>query len=92
MFSIASLVSRARQVPAAGDGLAADFSGFYDWMTEAGGLLFPKPPKVLLGSRAEQKPFRFLAEKLSDGDGQTAWRNSKRSLRSVQIQKLTFEF
>jgi len=30
MFSIASLVSRTRQVPAAGDGLAADFSGFYD--------------------------------------------------------------
>jgi hypothetical protein len=49
MFSIASLVSRTRQVPAAGDGLAADFSGFYDWMTKAGGLLFPKLPLVFIG-------------------------------------------
>jgi hypothetical protein len=49
MFSIASLVSRTHQVPAAGDRLGADFSGFYDWMTEAGGLLFPKPPLVLIG-------------------------------------------
>jgi len=49
MFSIASLVSRTRQVPAAGDGLAVEFSGFYDWMTEAGGLLFPKPPLVFVG-------------------------------------------
>jgi hypothetical protein len=40
MFSIASLINRAREVPAVGDGLAADFRSFYEWLTEAGGLLF----------------------------------------------------
>jgi len=66
MFSIASLVSRTRQVPAAGDGLAADFSGFSDWMTETGGLLFPKPPLVFIGITRVAEAFPIL--------GRETWR------------------
>jgi hypothetical protein len=47
--SIASLINRAGEVPAARDGLAAGFRGFYEWMTEAEVLLFPKAPLVFIG-------------------------------------------
>jgi hypothetical protein len=46
-FSIASWISRGRPIPSAHDGLAADFGGFYNWLTEAGRLLFPEDPPVL---------------------------------------------
>jgi hypothetical protein len=60
MFSIASLVSRTRHDPAAGDGLATDFCGFYDWMTEAGRLLFPKLPLVFMGITRGAEAFPIL--------------------------------
>jgi len=49
MFSIASLVSLAHKVQSPPSRLVEDIRGIYDWMTEAGGLLFPKPRLVFIG-------------------------------------------
>jgi hypothetical protein len=48
-LSIASLVSLAHKVRSTHSRLVEDIRGFYSWMTQAEGLLFPKPPLVFIG-------------------------------------------
>jgi hypothetical protein len=92
-LSIASLVSLAHKVQSTYSRLVEDIRGFYDWMTQAEGLLFPKPPLDFIGIIRGAEAFPIL--------GRETWRwarthrlaklHATRSGRFI-LKKIAFEY
>jgi len=56
-------------------------------MTEAAGLLFPKPRLVVIGIIGSAEAVPVLAGELGQEHRHTAWRNSRRSLGSIHSER-----
>jgi hypothetical protein len=89
--SIASLVSLGHKVRSTHSRLVEDIRGFYDWMTYAEGLLFPKPPLVFTGIISRSLSDSRLRNLAMGTDTQRGEIGRDRWVHFI-FKKLAFEF